>query len=79
MTRVHNSSSYWSTADEQAWIKDLGRGIHSPVSLPAFGVKRYKFLQNYLTALKRRTEWDKLERGKLIRFLNSEIEKEART
>ena len=79
MPRVHNSSSYWSTADEQAWIKDLGRGIHSLVSLPAFGVKRYKFLENYRLALERRVTWDKLERGKLIRFLNSEIEKETRT
>jgi len=79
MPRVHNSSSYWSTADEKAWIKDLGRGIHSFVSLPAFEIKRSKFLENYLLVLERRVTWDKLERGKLIKFLNSEIEKETRT
>ena len=83
MTQNHRKD-YWSTADEIEFIKDLGTGKLSDKALPAFGVNRLKFLAGYKISLNGhrpdlgRKDWNKVAVKEVVKFLNYEIEKEAR-
>jgi hypothetical protein len=56
-------NSVWSTADEIRFFKDAH----------PLGVSKLKFLQNYKEALCERTNWDDIDKKKLMKELNKSI------
>ena len=63
----------YRTADEIEFIRDLGRGIHSPLQ-----GSRIKFLLLCRESIERRDNWENLDQVAITEFLNKAIKEEAR-
>jgi len=58
----------WTTGDEIRFLKE---------ALPK-EITRVQFLQNYKEALNHRINWDVIDKKRLLRVLNNEINKECK-
>jgi len=64
--RKVDDAAIWSTGDEISFIRDM----------QPKGISKLEFLQNYKEGLCTRVNWDTISKVKVMKFIETEINKE---